>query len=250
MNTRSRLFLLLVLAAPALFAQTSPSPAPIAHWSFDKLEKDTYPGIGKGAIPGAIVGPAVITGKVAAAAKGWKGGAVSFDERTPGFVRAPMDLSLLAAKGFTVEFWVRPTALTSLYGTCVDAGGNKGFVIRFNNKNCLSLSLGGVWNVMTTTERYTDPIWVHVALTFDTTTTRFYVNGVEVGNNPALNAAALNNGLYLGAVEERTKTPEGIITIDTVKTLNGDLDELKIYALALSAADVAKAAAAKPASAR
>jgi hypothetical protein len=244
MNINSLLLSMGLLAGPALIAQAQTPP--IAHWSFDKIENNTFRGVGKGAIPGAIIGPAVVAGNVAATPKGWKGGAVSFIEKPPGLITVPMDLSLLAAKGFTVEFWLRPTGITSLYGTCVDAGGSRGFSIRLNNKNCLSLSIGGNWNTITTTERYTDPTWVHVALTSDTKIARFYVGGVEVGTTPDFDIGKVAPAFQLGAVQERIKSADGSSTLETVKPLMGDLDELKVYAGALSAAEIAKAAAAKP----
>ncbi|MBC8038971.1 MAG: LamG domain-containing protein [Opitutaceae bacterium] len=224
-------------------------PTPIASWSFDKQEKNTYVGVGKGTFTyaGAVVEAGVVSGRVVTVANGKKGGAASFTEQPPGFIRVPIDLSLIAAKGFSVSFWLRPVGLTSLYGTCVDFGSSKGFVIRLNSTNRLTLSLGGKWNVITTTERLVDPVWTHIALTFDGTLTRFYVGGFEVGNDPDMDITRLGSDLFLGAVEENVKSPDGSSVITTVKPLFGDLDELQIYAQALTPAEIAKAAGVKPA---
>lgn len=225
----------------------SAQPAPIASWSFDKREGEIYRGVGKGILtrPGAVGEPGVISGNVTAVADGKKNGAVSFAEQAPGFIRIPVDLSPIAAQGFTIAFWLRPGGQTSSYGTCVDFGGSKGFVIRLNNADRLSLSLGSKWNVITTTERLVDPSWIHVALTFDGAVTRFYVGGVEVGSDPGMDVTKLDATLFLGAVEERVKSPDGSSNLATVKPLFGDLDEFEIYSQALSPAEIAKASATK-----
>ncbi len=233
-----------VLATVAL--PVAAQPAPIASWSFDKLEKNTYPGVGKGTFThaGAAAGAGVISGKVSAVTDGKKGGAASFTEEAPGYIRVPIDLTPLV-HGFTVAFWLRPVGLSSPYGTCVDVGSSKGFVVRLDSNNRLTLSLGGKWNAVMTTERLVDPIWTHVALTFDGTATRLYVGGVEVGEALGMDTSKLGSDLYLGAVDERVKAADGSTSLMTVKPLHGDLDELQVYALALTPAEIAKVAEVK-----
>ena len=72
---------------------------------------------------------------------------------------------------------------------------------------------------------------MHVAATYDGTTIRLYINGVQEGGNVAGPAAILTNALplILGA---QSGTP-----VDTFYT--GRLDDARVYATALTAAEVA-----------
>ncbi len=70
-------------------------------------------------------------------------------------------------------------------------------------------------------------VWTHVAVTFDGTTARFYLNGVETGSG------GFSFGLDKGAaVHFGSDDPNG------GNAFNGALDEVRIYDKALSAAEI------------
>jgi hypothetical protein len=74
-------------------------------------------------------------------------------------------------------------------------------------------------------------VWTHVAVTFDGTTARFYLNGAETGNGNFSFSQNKNARLHFGSDDPDGGNP-----------FNGALDEVRIYDVALSAADVAKLA--------
>jgi len=231
-----------VLAAAPVLAAPPASTEPIARWSFDRAEKNEFPSTGRAGRPAEIIGAVKSITGVA-------GSAASFDDQPAGQLIIPFDL-LPATKGvFTVEFWLRVAGRPDPYGTCLDSGGAKGFVIRTNSAGRLGVSADGKWNALTTLSSLVEQTWVHVALTSDDTTLRFYVGGREAGMLTLSNPLRLAPTLQLGSVTERIKQPDESVIEGPVKQLIGDLDELKIYDRVLSPAEVASAAKAglKPA---
>ncbi len=229
-----------VLAATPVLAAPPVSTEPIARWSFDRAEKNEFSSTGRAGRPAEIIGAVKSLTGVA-------GSAASFDAQPAGQLIIPFDL-LPATKGvFTVEFWLRVAGRPDPYGTCLDVGGSKGFVIRTNTAGRLGVSTDGKWNVITTLAPLVEQTWVHVALTSDDTTLYFYVDGKEAGVLTLSNPLRLAPNLQLGAVVERTKQPDGSIVEGTVKQLIGDLDELKIYDRVLSPAEIAAKAGLKTA---
>lgn len=233
-SLRPALVLFLSSAASA-FAQ---STTPAAAWTFDRLEKNAYPA----STPSAR--PALVAGKVASTT-GRAGNAVSFSETSPGQLSIPVDLLRLAKDGsFTLEFWVRPMGRGQSYGTCVDAGSVKGFVLRTNGRGAISLSAGGVWNVLAGEQPLLEQSWNHVALVHQGGGFTLYADGRKIGSAPA-EPAGISSVLSVGSVNERIKLPDGGLDEAMVKVLVGDIDELKIHARALTAVEVASLA--KPA---
>ena len=75
--------------------------------------------------------------------------------------------------------------------------------------------------------------WAHVAVTFDGTTARFYLNGSEIASGP------FTPGTMTGATVTIANTQSSIAWPDSPETFNGDLDEARIYNRALSPAEIA-----------
>lgn len=75
--------------------------------------------------------------------------------------------------------------------------------------------------------------WAHVAVTFDGTTARFYLNGSEIASGP------FTPGTMTGASVTIGNTQSSIAWADSPESFNGDLDEARIYNRALSPAEVA-----------
>ena len=79
-----------------------------------------------------------------------------------------------------------------------------------------------------------------MAATYDGTTIRLYVNGVQEGANLAGPASIATNNLALGIGAQ----PDG------VSTLQGAMDDVLLYNTALTASEIAALAASPPATRR
>ena len=73
--------------------------------------------------------------------------------------------------------------------------------------------------------------WTHVAVTFDGTTARFYLNGVQTGSGSFSFGLDTEAALHFGSDD-----PNG------GNAFNGALDEVRLYDKALSAAEILKLA--------
>ncbi len=83
--------------------------------------------------------------------------------------------------------------------------------------------------------------WVHVAVTFDGTTATIYLNGRQVASGPFTFGGGSSTSMGIG-------NTHGSVGWDTSpEAFNGDLDEIRIYNRALSAAQVAYLADTTPA---
>jgi hypothetical protein len=74
-------------------------------------------------------------------------------------------------------------------------------------------------------------VWTHVAVAFDGTTARFYINGAETGNGGFSFSQNKNSRVHFGSDDPDGGNP-----------FNGALDEVRIYDIVLSQADIAKLA--------
>jgi hypothetical protein len=216
-------------------------PVPVAQWSFDKIEQNTF--IGSGSVP--KLQPAKILGEVKVV-PGKVGNAVSFVGEPLAQITIPLDLGAITQGVFSVEFWFRPGAAPSDYGVCIDSGNARGFSIRVNGARRILLSTDGVWNAITSEDKIPELTWAHVVVTIDTTTARLYLSGKEVGRVELKENLRLAPVVLVGARTIRSKLPDGTFKEETNQALSGDIDALKFYNRALTAAEIAAAAGAKP----
>ena len=172
-------------------------------------------------------------------------GAVTFSGNTPGgyaasgYMLAPYS-PILNPPRFTAEAWLSPADLDGTLGSpnhCAFSCGDfaspragwlvyqsgEGWNLRMYNRNgtatSLSISGGGA------------PVagnWYHLAVVFDGTTARLYINGAQVASgNPSSYVPGSAGGLCVGA---RSDNPFG---------WNGVADEVAFYTNALSAGVIA-----------
>jgi len=156
---------------------------------------------------------------------------------TNDYITAGDNHGFAGTAGFTVDFWVKPTAATGQYRRLVSK----------------EKSSGGGWSVHLASTAGTPPnrfvflredaggserassssaavpgTWYHVAATYDGTTMKIYINGVLEDSNASSRSVPATTGmpLVLGG------------TSDLSKNTQGTLDEVAIYPSALTATQV------------
>jgi hypothetical protein len=150
--------------------------------------------------------------------------------------------------GFTLSLWAKwgGTGVTSqgLIGKRDGWGSNDVLRFMFEVFGNNQLRLGSYANSVYSQANVITPYmwrWAHISVTFDGTTATFYINDQDVGSGPftlGTNAAAT---MTIGNTQSETSwggSPE---------VFNGQLDEVRIYNRALSAAEIAYLADLTPA---
>jgi glucose/arabinose dehydrogenase/mono/diheme cytochrome c family protein len=177
------------------------------------------------------------TGNLAPPPPNWNpeghfGGALRFTGETGQGVVVGNHASLNLTSAITISAWAK----------ALDWDGNRRIVQKGNTDNQYRLLAEDghlVWHIANVgrLEAGLPPVntWFHVAASYEGTMMRLYVNGAEVLNQEAEGAmATTNNALNIGS--KTTNAPAG-------DHFNGDLDDVRIYARALAAEEIATLAA-------
>lgn len=136
----------------------------------------------------------------------------------------------------TLEAWIYPTSWrTNIYeGSIItkeQASGSAGYILRCGASGKLSFAFGSgsaFPELATTTSVLTLNTWQHVAATYDGTTMRLYVNGVEVANKAQTGTIALSaKPVEIGRNNEYSS-----------RYFTGRIDEARIFNVALDAATI------------
>ena len=162
------------------------------------------------------LGPGVSTGVV-----GKVGNAAQFPGTTSGNIAAPSTF-LFPTQAFTITFWVYPTSLPASYTYLAGqpAGANNCVYLYQNNKvltAVLANTAGSVYGAPTVTLALNG--WTHVAFTFDGSTLRLYINGVQQGSGNAFSGTPC--------------TPNGTFEVGGYGGLvgiTGTVDEFQVFA--------------------
>jgi hypothetical protein len=160
------------------------------------------------------------------------GNALSFDG-VNGFVSVPASSTLNLGSSGTIEAWVKPNAV-NVWNSVMAKGNsnddpptNYGLEINSNNQFLCILGNGSSARTLASATAVTPGTFYHVACVWNGSQLRLYVNGVldaSVAQNltPAANASPLYIGQYGGDADR----------------MNGIIDEVRIYARALSQTEV------------
>jgi hypothetical protein len=126
----------------------------------------------------------------------------------------------------TLEAWVFPTQLTGNWDDVIYKGDDNYYLAADSTSGkpaTRSTSAGALFG----TGALTTNAWTHLAGTYDGTTLRLYVNGVQVSSRAQTGAIAVStNPLQIGG--------------DTLygQYFQGRIDEIRVYNRALSAAQI------------
>ncbi|MBO0356384.1 T9SS type A sorting domain-containing protein [Hymenobacter sp. BT186] len=143
----------------------------------------------------------------------------------------------LNTTSLSMESWVKVTAfkttfpyITSVMGV---EDGNNAAMLRFGdatvspNRMQFVLTVGATQYKVNSLATFNVNTWYHVAGTFDGTTMRLYVNGVLDNSTAAVGTAAGTGTFMLGR------------NYEALRTLNGSLDEARVWTRTLTAAEIA-----------
>ncbi len=162
--------------------------------------------------------------------QGKYGGALDFNG-TSSLVAIPASTSLNVSSAMTLEAWVYPTAAQSGWRTIMQRQTDAYFLNASNSGGPLWPSGGGTLGGSTVYASAGSPLalatWTHVALTYDGSMLRLYVNGTQVASAPQSGAIQTNtNPLRIGG-----NVPYG-------EYFQGRIDEARVYNRALTAGEV------------
>jgi Concanavalin A-like lectin/glucanases superfamily/Bacterial Ig domain/Cadherin-like domain/Putative Ig domain/Calcineurin-like phosphoesterase len=168
---------------------------------------------------------------------GQHGQAIRFDG-SGDYAIAPDDASLDVTDAITIAAWVRPEKTATQYLVKkATQGATNGYELSLSSAGKVFVRFNQATSTDTyrinSTTTYAINTWIHVATTYDGTTMRLYVNGVQEGSITGPAAIATNNlGLGIGAQADGTSQ------------LQGAMDDIHLYSHALTLGEIQALAAA------
>ena len=141
------------------------------------------------------------------------------------------DAAALDVTQVTIEAWVRPTSLSG-WRTAVlkeSASGLAYALYAYDNapRPAGYLNIGGIDRDVPGASAPPLNAWTHLAMTYDGTTMRMYVNGVQAGTRAVTGTIAVSSSpLRIGG-----NAPWG-------EFFAGQIDDVRIYNRALTAAEI------------
>ena len=158
------------------------------------------------------------------------GNAASFDG-TSDRINLPA-LGTFYNAGFTYEAWFRKSSSKKdvmVLGTWVGAqsGGPMIWIDHVAGRYYLTLGASGISNYLDSGRLPTVGQWEHIAATYDGSTARFYVEGVQVASKAYAGVVGSSNTWRMGAYET---TPTGFF--------DGQIDNVRIYDRALTPGEI------------
>jgi glucose/arabinose dehydrogenase/chitodextrinase len=201
--------------------QSSGAPAPVAAYSFNE-------GTGTTVADASGTGNAGTIGSATWTTQGKYGNALVFGSNQR--VTVPDSASLHLTGAMTLEAWVYPTTTPSGWRDIVYKG-NDNYYLMASSSPLARPAVGGTFGGSATDLRGTSAIpanaWTHLAGTYNGSTIRLYVNGVQVASKAKTGALATStNALSIGG--------------DSIygQYFTGRIDEVRVYNSALSASQI------------
>ncbi len=130
---------------------------------------------------------------------------------------------------FTVSAWIKRSGANQSIVSKRNAGFTSGYDLRINNAGRVEMSwMNGTLQTITSTVSIPTNVWHNVAVTFDGTTARLYIDGV-LNVSQALSTVPDTNESFLIAAAGGTST---------TSFFDGTIDEVRVFGTALSAAQL------------
>jgi hypothetical protein len=214
-------------AVSVTVSNTGPPPQPaglVASYNFDAGTGTTLADLSGNANTGTITGATWN-------AAGKYGSALSFNG-TSNYVQVPDSNSLDVTTGMTLEAWVNPAALGTAWRTVLFKTQTGGMVYSLyanqdNTRPIGQVNIGSEINA-TGTAALGLNAWTHLALTFDGSALRLYVNGTLTTTTAIVGSIPVSTGvLRMGG-----NSIWG-------EWFSGKIDDVRIYNRALSASEIA-----------
>lgn len=204
----------------ATFAAPS-RPLPVAAYSFNQGSGTQVPDSSGQANHGQL-------GTATWSTAGKNGGALAFNGTTSR-VTVPDSASLHLTTGMTLEAWVFPTNTTSTWKDIVYKGDDTFYITSSspNFRPAVGVRTTGAPVDTFGTAQLPVNTWSHVAATYDATTVRLYVNGVEV-------ATRAKTGSLMASTQPLEIGGDHIYG----SYFTGRLDDVRVYSSALTAAQI------------
>ena len=198
------------------FATATAATAPVAAFAFSE-------GTGTTASDGSGNGNAGTLVDAVSWGTGYFGNGVTLDGAHSGAVEVPMSESLAAiATAFTVEMWVKPTDVSDYNALIARRDGNLQLFLNPGGHPVGVVTLGAQQYQVGAPNGIAANAWSHIAVTYDGSTLALYVNGSQAASTSASGAL-----------------PETLLGFTMGRpwwnTLNGALDEVRLYRSALDA---------------
>jgi len=193
-------------------------PTPVAAYGF-----------GEGS--GSVVGDGSGNGNDGAVANavwvaaGKYGKALSFNG-TSSRVTVPDSASLHLSSAMTLEAWVNPAVVSAVWRDVIYKGDDN-YYLEGTSDTASRPAAGGTCGHQYAAAALPVNTWTHLAVTYDRTTIRVYVNGTQVSTQPATAAiVSSTNPLSIGS--------------DAIygQAFNGMIDEVRVYNTALTQAQI------------
>ena len=197
-------------------------PTPVAAYGFTE-------GSGTSAADASGTGNTGAIGSATWTTSGKYGNALSFNG-TNARVTIPDAPSLRLTNGMTLEAWVYPTRVTNAWRDVVYKGDDNYFLMATSKPQSRPAGGGifsGTYSDVFGTSNLALNTWTHLATTYDGAILRLYVNGVQVASKAQTGTLTTSsNPLQIGG--------------DTFygQYFAGRIDEVRVYASALSASQV------------
>ncbi len=161
---------------------------------------------------------------------GIRGGALDFDGSDDKIIATDFADQLSAAAG-TISFWANIDSIfpsNEYFFSASGANSHDPSIYRNTSDGKFRLVMNAVNSISTTT--MAEDTWYHVAGTWDATTQRLYINGVEEDNDGVGTISPSGNTHLMGynSGDNSNFRPDGM------------LDDMRVYDRALSAAEIAE----------
>ncbi len=192
-------------------------PTPVAAYGFDEGSGTTVADASGSGNTGTAANTTWATGKY--------GQALSFNGSSSR-VTVPDSASLRLTGAMTLEAWVNPTTISSAWRDVIEKG-NDNYYLMATSDNA-GRPAGGAINTTTYgTANLATSTWSHLAFSYDGSSLRLYLNGTLVSTTAKSgNIATSTNALTIGSDPFYGQY------------FNGLIDELRIYSLALTQAQI------------